>query len=83
MHCDSLYIAEHGLEMVLQTREVVDAMRQDADLSQLKCLKVDGGASRNGLLMQLQADALQVSLAIHRSEAALSFACKTELVRSL
>ena len=66
--------------MVMQTREVVDAMRQDADLSQLKCLKVDGGASRNSLLMQLQADALQVCLAIHWLEGfALSCACKTEL----
>ena len=54
--------------MVVQTREVVDAMRQDADLSQLECLKVDGGASRNGLLMQLQADALQVGLAFHWPE---------------
>ena len=36
----------------LQTREIVDAMRKDADLSELKVLKVDGGASNNNLLMQ-------------------------------
>ncbi len=46
----------------MQTREVLDAMRSDADLSQLKLLRVDGGASYNALLMQLQADILQVHL---------------------
>lgn len=42
-----------------QTRDVVEAMRQDADLSGLKVLRVDGGASQNNLLMSLQADILQ------------------------
>ncbi|KAK9834827.1 hypothetical protein WJX81_001779 [Elliptochloris bilobata] len=44
-----------------QTREVVDAMRADAGC-ELRLLRADGGASRNGLLMQLQADALQVEV---------------------
>ncbi|KAK9814067.1 hypothetical protein WJX72_000230 [[Myrmecia] bisecta] len=43
-----------------QTREVMDAMRSDADLTNLKLLRVDGGASVNNLFMQLQADILQV-----------------------
>lgn len=36
-------------------------MQKDADFSQVQLLKVDGGASTNNLLMQMQADALQVS----------------------
>ena len=38
-----------------QSREVVDAMGQDAGIP-LQSLKVDGGASTNNLLMQMQAD---------------------------
>ena len=45
-----------------QAREVMDAMQKDAHLSQIPVLKVDGGASNNNLLMQMQADALQVAL---------------------
>ena len=45
---------------VPQAREVVDAMRADSG-GELALLRADGGASRNGLLMQMQADALQVS----------------------
>ncbi len=40
-----------------QTREVLEAMEQDAGLA-LTSLKVDGGAAANNLLMQLQADIL-------------------------
>ena len=40
-------------------------MKKDADLSQVQLLKVDGGASNNNLLMQMQADALQVNLTPH------------------
>lgn len=42
-----------------QTRDVVEAMAQDAG-ARLQLLRVDGGASRNDLLMQLQADILGV-----------------------
>ncbi|KAG2452152.1 hypothetical protein HYH02_003184 [Chlamydomonas schloesseri] len=47
-----------------QSREVLDAMRRDAELDEhhggLAALRVDGGAAANDLLMQLQADLLQV-----------------------
>ncbi|MBB5118299.1 glycerol kinase [Streptomyces eurocidicus] len=42
-----------------QTREVVDAMYQDSAV-RLTSLKVDGGMTANGLLMQHQADVLDV-----------------------
>ena len=40
-----------------QTREVVDAMEADSGVA-LSTLKVDGGMTANGLLMQFQADVL-------------------------
>ena len=40
-----------------QSREVVDAMQEDAGIA-LRTLKVDGGAAANSFLMQLQADIL-------------------------
>ncbi|TFE56704.1 glycerol kinase GlpK [Streptomyces sp. ICN441] len=42
-----------------QTREVVDAMYQDSGVP-ISTLKVDGGMTANGLLMQHQADVLDV-----------------------
>jgi len=42
-----------------QTREVLDAMKKDSGV-QLKALKVDGGMVFNDLLMQFQADILNV-----------------------
>lgn len=49
-----------------QTREVLDAMHADADACKMKmsllALRVDGGASSNDLLMQLQADILGTSV---------------------
>ena len=42
-----------------QTREVLDAMEQDSGVA-LKALKVDGGMVYNELLMQFQADILNV-----------------------
>jgi glycerol kinase len=54
------HIARAALEsMAFQTRDVLDAMQRDAGIS-LDHLKVDGGASRNDLLMQFQADLLGV-----------------------
>ena len=44
----------------VQTKEVLQAMLKDAKQPSFKLLRVDGGASRNNLLMQLQADAIQV-----------------------
>lgn len=37
-------------------------MQKDAGFSEVKLLRVDGGASHNDLLMQMQANALQASL---------------------
>lgn len=49
----------------MQTREVLDAMRDDYYKEEVELLKVDGGASCNNLLMQIQADFLQVSWSLH------------------
>lgn len=50
------HIARATLESIaLQSTDVLDAMRQDAAI-ELKELRVDGGASSNDLLMQMQAD---------------------------
>eukprot|EP00798_Chlamydomonas_sp_ICE-L_P019246 gene19246-25876_t len=55
------HIARAMLEAIcFQTREVLDAMRMDADLGDLTILRVDGGCTKNDLLMQLQADILQI-----------------------
>ena len=54
------HIARAALEaIVLQSAEVFDAMTADAGIP-LAELRVDGGASANNLLMQMQADALGV-----------------------
>ncbi|MEZ4888299.1 MAG: glycerol kinase GlpK [Chitinophagales bacterium] len=45
--------------LAYQTRDVLDAMEKDAGI-QLSALKVDGGAAANSLLMQFQADILNV-----------------------
>jgi len=56
------HIARAVLEAVAwQTREVVDAMAADAG-APLTALKVDGGMTANELLMQFQADVLNVSV---------------------
>lgn len=52
------HIARAALEgIAFQTMDIVNAMQKDADVSLCE-LKVDGGASRNNLLMQFQADIL-------------------------
>jgi glycerol kinase len=54
------HIARAALEAVAwQTREVIDAMAADSGRA-LDVLKVDGGMTANGLLMQIQADVLDV-----------------------
>jgi glycerol kinase len=45
--------------LAYQTRDVLDAMEKDSGTS-LKTLRVDGGASANNLIMQFQADILNV-----------------------
>lgn len=48
--------------LAYQTKDVLDAMLDDANLS-LKSLRVDGGAVRNNFLMQFQSDILGVPVA--------------------
>ena len=48
--------------IAFQVKDVLTAMEEDAGIK-LKCLKVDGGASKNNFLMQFQSDILKVSLA--------------------
>ena len=52
------HLARAALESIAyQTRDVLDAMRRDMGV-ELSALRVDGGATANGLLMQFQADIL-------------------------
>jgi glycerol kinase len=54
------HIARAALEATaFQTREVMDAMQADSGVP-LTALKVDGGMTHNHLLMQFQADILNV-----------------------
>ena len=56
------HIARAALEgIAFQTMDIVAAMEKDAGVP-LQDLKVDGGASRNNLLMQFQADMLGVDV---------------------
>ncbi|HEY3998424.1 MAG TPA: glycerol kinase GlpK [Candidatus Xenobia bacterium] len=52
------HVVRAALEAIAwQTRDVVDAMREDLGV-EIHRLQVDGGAARNDFLMQFQADAL-------------------------
>nr|MBA3275864.1 glycerol kinase GlpK [Chloroflexia bacterium] len=54
------HLARATLEAIaFQSRDVLDAMQADSGIT-LAELRVDGGASRNDLLMQIQADVLGV-----------------------
>ena len=56
------HIARAALEgIAFETMDIVDAMRRDAGIA-LRSLKVDGGASRNNLMMQFQADILNTDV---------------------
>ena len=56
------HIARAALEgIAYQTLDIVGAMQRDAGVSLVE-LKVDGGAARNDLLMQFQADCLRVPI---------------------
>jgi glycerol kinase len=56
----SAHIARATLEAIaLQVRDVISAMAADSGIP-LRSLRVDGGAARNNLLMQIQADLLGV-----------------------
>ncbi|CAN5678345.1 glycerol kinase GlpK [soil metagenome] len=59
---DKGHLARATLEAICyQTRDVLDAMVKDSGV-ELEVLKVDGGATVNDTLMQLQADILGVSV---------------------
>ncbi len=54
------HLARAALESIaFQTADVLSAMRADANIK-IRSLRVDGGAARNDLLMQFQADLLGV-----------------------
>ena len=56
------HIARAALEgIAFQTMDIVEAMQKDAGV-RLSGLKVDGGASRNNLMMQFQADILDTNV---------------------
>jgi len=52
------HIARAAVDSIAyQSRDVIEAMRKDSGLS-LETIRVDGGATRNGALLQFQADVL-------------------------
>jgi glycerol kinase len=52
------HIARAAVESIAyQSRDVIEAMRKDSGLS-LETIRVDGGATRNGALLQFQSDLL-------------------------
>jgi glycerol kinase len=56
------HLARAALEAIaFQTRDVVDAMKAEANL-EIPVLRVDGGGSVNSLLMQFQADILAIPI---------------------
>ena len=57
-------IVRAGLySIAYQSKDVIETMKRDTGL-QLKMLKVDGGASANGLLMQFQSDILSIPVCL-------------------
>lgn len=56
------HIIRASLESIAyQTKDVIDTMEEDTGI-RVRSLKVDGGASANGLLMQFQSDILGIPL---------------------
>ncbi|MEO8500967.1 MAG: FGGY-family carbohydrate kinase, partial [Vicinamibacteria bacterium] len=56
------HIARAAVDSIAyQSRDVIEAMRKDSGLS-LETIRVDGGATRNGALLQFQADILGASV---------------------
>ncbi|MCK9322220.1 MAG: glycerol kinase GlpK, partial [Bacteroidales bacterium] len=59
---DYRHIVRASLEaMAFQTKDVLNAMEKDAEIS-IKNLNVDGGASANNFLLQFQADILNIDV---------------------
>ncbi len=60
---NNCHIARAALEAIAyQSRDVMEAMQEDADIC-IPMIKVDGGASANNLLMQFQSDILNTKVA--------------------
>ncbi|MGL5712062.1 MAG: FGGY family carbohydrate kinase, partial [Paraclostridium sp.] len=56
------HIVRATLESIAyQTKDVLSAMQEDSKMD-LKCVRVDGGASANNFLMQFQADILDINI---------------------
>ncbi|CAB4621587.1 unannotated protein [freshwater metagenome] len=56
------HLARAALEAIAyQTRDVLDAMSADSKVA-LKSMRVDGGATANNLLMQIQADVMGIEI---------------------
>jgi glycerol kinase len=56
------HLARAALEAIAyQTRDVLDAMSADSKVA-LKSMRVDGGATANNLLMQIQSDAMGIEI---------------------
>jgi glycerol kinase len=69
------HIARAALEAIaLQTADVFEAMSADSGLA-LRELRVDGGASRNNLLLQIQADLLGVPVVRSRVSETTALGC--------
>lgn len=61
------HIVRATLESIAyQTRDIVEVMIEEANLNLIK-LKVDGGASANDLLMQFQADILDIEIEVSKN----------------
>jgi glycerol kinase len=75
------HLAKATLEaLAYQSKDLLLAMQQDAQV-ELSALKVDGGATANNLLMQFQADILDV--AVHRPQILESTALGAALLAGL
>ena len=56
------HLARAALEAIAyQTRDIIDAMAQETGVA-LSTMRVDGGATQNNLLMQMQADILGIEI---------------------
>eukprot|EP00983_Pelagomonas_calceolata_P085721 1156619-Pelagomonas_calceolata.AAC.3 len=59
MACGEASPTQHGLDayplnLAYVIKNVLDAMRQDAEIEGMPLLRVDGGATKSDLLMQIQ-----------------------------
>jgi glycerol kinase len=66
-HTTRNHVVRAALESIAyQVRDVLDMMRSSADGVELRTIHADGGATRNGLLMQFVADVVGLELTVAR-----------------